>query len=215
MKRLGHYVFVRHRQNWNLLFRFGLVGGSGVLVNLLVVILLKRVGPDLNAVAVDLPLTSFNVRWYHLFSMTAFLVANVWNFQLNRHFTFRSAKHSGWWREYGPFLAVGLVAQMLGLLLLTALMHPNSWISLPSSVLDDSSGLRTKYYWAQLIVIAVTVPLSFVVNKLWTFSSVRGGQHPTLTEEGVAEEREGDAPAPTLAASASDAPPRPGGPGPA
>ena len=36
MKSLGHYVFVRHRQNWNLLFRFGLVGGSGVLVNLLV-----------------------------------------------------------------------------------------------------------------------------------------------------------------------------------
>ena len=33
---LGHYVFVRHRHNWNLLFRFGLVGGSGVLVNLLV-----------------------------------------------------------------------------------------------------------------------------------------------------------------------------------
>ena len=213
MKRLGHYVFVRHRQNWNLLFRFGLVGGSGVLVNLLVVILLKRVGPDLNAVAVDLPLTSFNVRWYHLFSMTAFLVANVWNFQLNRHFTFRSAKHSGWWREYGPFLAVGLVAQMLGLLLLTALMHPNSWISLPSSVLDDSSGLRTKYYWAQLIVIAVTVPLSFIVNKLWTFSSVRGGEHPTLTEEGLAEERDGTTGSPTLAATAADPVPRSGGPG--
>lgn len=213
MKRLGHYVFVRHRQNWNLLFRFGLVGGSGVLVNTLVVILLKKFGPELNAVAIDLPLTSFNVRWYHLFSMAAFLVANVWNFQLNRHFTFRSAKHSGWWREYGPFLAVGLVAQMVGLLLLTALMHPNSWISLPSSVFDDSSGLRTKYYWAQLIMIVFTVPLSFVVNKLWTFSSVRGGEHPTLTEEGLAEERDGTAGTPTLATTASDPAPRTGGPG--
>ena len=131
--------------------------------------------------------------------MVAFVVANVWNFQLNRHFTFRSAKHSGWWREYGPFLAVGLVAQMVGLLLLTALMHPGSPISLPSSVFDDSTGLRTKYYWAQLIMIAFTVPLSFVVNKLWTFSSVRGGKHPTLTDEQVAEEHDGTASAPTLA----------------
>jgi putative flippase GtrA len=208
VRRLGHYVFVRHRQNWNLLFRFGLVGGSGVLVNTLVVILLKRTGPALNAVAVDLPLTDFNVRWYHLFSMVAFLVANVWNFQLNRHFTFRSAKHSGWWREYGPFLAVGLVAQLVGLLLLTALMHPGSPISLPTSVFDDSSGLRTKYYWAQLIMIVFTVPLSFVVNKLWTFSSVRGGEHPTLTEEGIAEELDGAAPATTLAVTADPVPGR-------
>ena len=202
VRRLGHYVFVRHRQNWNLLFRFGLVGGSGVLVNTLVVILLKRTGPALNAVAVDLPLTDFNIRWYHLFSMAAFLVANVWNFQLNRHFTFRSAKHSGWWREYGPFLAVGLVAQLVGLLLLTALMHPGSPISLPTSVFDDSSGLRTKYYWAQLIMIIFLVPLSFVVNKLWTFSSVRGGEHPTLTEEGPAR--------PTLATTGAEPAPRAG-----
>jgi len=118
---------------------------------------------------------------------------------------FRSADHSGWWREYGPFLAVGLVAQMVGLLLLTALMHPGSPISLPSSVFDDSTGLRTKYYWAQLIMIAFTVPLSFVVNKLWTFSSVRGGERPTLTDEQVAEELDGTASIPTLA-GAGEAP---------
>ena len=207
MRRLGHYVFVRHRKNWNLLFRFGLVGASGVLVNTLVVILLKRTGPALNDVALDLPFTSFNIRWYHVFSMVAFIVANVWNFQLNRHFTFRSAQHSGWWREYGPFLAVGLVAQMVGLLLLTALMHPGSPIALPSSVFDDSTGLRTKYYWAQLIMIAFTVPLSFVVNKLWTFSAVRGGVHPSLTDEEVAEERDGTAPA--LAGVPADPAPAP------
>lgn len=130
--------------------------------------------------------------------MVSFLVANLWNFQLNRHFTFRSSKHSGWWREYAPFLAVGLVAQLIGLGLATLLMHPGSPISLPSTVLDNSTGLRTKLYWANLIVIAVTVPLSFVLNKLWTFSSVRGGVHPSLEEEEVAEERDGTAPAPTL-----------------
>lgn len=213
MKRLGHYVFVRHRQNWNLLFRFGLVGGSGVLVNLLVLVVLRRTGPHFDGVLIDLPPTSFNIRWYHLYSTIAFLVANLWNFQLNRHFTFRSAKHSGWFREYGPFLAVGFVAQLIGLGLLTLLMHPGSFLALPRTLLDDSSGLRNRLYWAQLIVIVVTVPLSFVVNKLWTFSSVRGGQHPTLTEEGVAEEHDGTTPSPSLATTAADPAPRTGGPG--
>jgi putative flippase GtrA len=209
VRRLGHYVFVRHRHNWNLLFRFGLVGGSGVLVNLLVSVLLKRTGPNFEAVAIDLPLTAFNVRWYHLFSMVAFLVANLWNFQLNRRFTFRSAEHSGWWREYGPFLAVGLAAQIVGLGILTLLMHPGSFLSLPSDVFDNSTGLRTKFYWAQLIVIVVTVPVSFVLNKLWTFSAVRGGVHPNLTDEEIAEEQDGTA-APRLAVVPGDADPDPG-----
>lgn len=194
MQRLRHYLLVRHRHNWTLLFRFGLVGGSGVLVNLVVIVLLKHIGPHFEDVAVDLPLTAFNVRWYHLYSMLAFLVANLWNFQLNRRFTFRSAEHSGWWREYGPFLAVGLAAQLVGLGILTLLMHPGSFLSLPSSVFDNSTGLRTKLYWAQLIVIAITVPVSFVLNKLWTFSSVRGGVHPSLEEEAAAEEAEALAP---------------------
>ena len=188
MQRLRHYLFVRHRHNWSLLFRFGLVGGSGVLVNMIVLILLKRSGPHFEDVLLDLPLTDFNVRWYHLYLLVAFLVANVWNFQLNRWFTFRSAQHSGWWREYGPFLAVGLAAQFVGLGIATLLLHPGSIFSLPSDVFDNSTGLRTKLYWANLIVIAITVPISFVLNKLWTFSSVRGGVHPSLEEEAEAEE---------------------------
>ena len=190
MERLRHLIFVRHRHNWGLLLRFGLVGGSGVLVNQLVLILLKRSGPHFNDVAIDLPLTDFNVRWYHLYVMAAFLVANASNFQLNRRFTFRSAQHSGWLAEYGPFLAVGLAAQFVGLGILTLLMHPGSFLSLPSDVFDDTTGLRTKLYWANLIVIGFTVPISFIFNKLWTFSSVRGGVHPTLEEEAEAEEAE-------------------------
>jgi putative flippase GtrA len=190
VERLRHLIFVRHRHNWGLLLRFGLVGGSGVLVNQLVLIMLKRSGPHFNDVAVDLPLTDFNIRWYHLYVMAAFLVANASNFQLNRRFTFRSAEHSGWFAEYGPFLAVGLAAQFVGLGILTLLMHPGSFMSLPSDVFDDTTGLRTKLYWANLIVIGFTVPISFVFNKLWTFSSVRGGVHPTLEEEAEAEEAE-------------------------
>jgi putative flippase GtrA len=103
----------------------------------------------------------------------AFVVANLWNYQLNRNWTFRSAKHSAWWKEYWPFFTVGLLGQVISLVLLTLLMHRGSPLSLPTDLLDDSSGLRTRLYWAQLTVIAVVTPMAFVLNKLWTFTAVR------------------------------------------
>ncbi|HKX68346.1 MAG TPA: GtrA family protein [Intrasporangium sp.] len=173
MRGLREYLFVRHRHNWVLLFRFALVGASGVVVNLATLVLVKRLGPDPDDPIIGLPLTDYNVRWYHVYSTIAFLVANLWNFQLNRSWTFRKGAHKTWWREYWPFVTVGLLGQLVGLVLLTLLMHPHSPVALPTSVLDDSTGLRTRLYWAQLIVIAVVTPISFVLNKLWTFAAVR------------------------------------------
>lgn len=174
---------MRHRHNWVLLFRFGLVGASGVLVNMVTLIVVNKLGPDPEHTIVGLPVGGFNVRWYHLYSTVAFLVANVWNFQLNRSWTFRSGRHASWWREYWPFVAVGFLGQLIGLLLLTLLMHRQSPFALPTSILDDSTGLRTRLYWAQLIVIIVVTPLSFVLNKLWTFAAVRT-HHPDLADPG-------------------------------
>ena len=174
VKRLKHFIFVRHAHNWILLFRFGLVGGSGVLVNLVVAIIAKKLGQNEEGIALDLPFTDFNIRWYHVFSTIAFLFANLWNFQLNRMWTFRSAKHSGWFREYGPFLAVGVLGQVIGLGILTLLMHPGSIFSLSPTFFDNSTGFRTRFYWAQLITIALVTPISFILNKIWTFSAVRG-----------------------------------------
>jgi putative flippase GtrA len=174
VKRLHHYVVVRHRHNWKLLLRFGLVGGSGVLVNMAVLILANKIGPNAHGVAWDLPGTDFNIRWYHVYSTIAFMIANLWNFQLNRWWTFKSARHSGWWREYLPFLAVGLLALIANLAILTLLMHPGSPFALSTAFFDDSTGFRTRLYWGQLIAIAIVTPLSFLLNKIWTFSSVRG-----------------------------------------
>jgi putative flippase GtrA len=179
----------RHGRNALQFGRFALVGGTGVVVNLVVLVLVKRMGPLPEDAIVALHPTAFHVRWYHVYSTIAFLVANLWNFQLNRWWTFRSSKHSGWWREYWPFLAVGMLGQAIGLVLLTLLMHRGSPLSLPTGVLDDSSGFRTRLYWAQLIVIAVVTPLSFVLNKLWTFAAVRTHrlyavpQHPAAEKE--------------------------------
>jgi putative flippase GtrA len=166
-------VLVRHRRNWILLGRFAVVGLSGVFVNMAVLILAYKLGPPHEDAIVGLPFSDFNVRWYHVYSTIAFMVANLWNFQLNRTWTFQSARHASWWREYWPFLAVGCLGQLVGLLLLTLLMHPGSPIALSTSVFDDSTGFRTRLYWAQLIVIAFVTPLSFVLNKLWTFNAVR------------------------------------------
>lgn len=180
MNKLTHFVFVRHRHNWLQFLRFGLVGGSGVVVNLVVTIICKRLFPHYEDVALPLPGGDFNIRWYHLIQTVAFLVANTWNFQINRSWTFKSGKHANWWREFFPFLAVGLVAFVVGQVLLTLMLNPNSPFSLGQfGFFDDSNGLRTKLYWATLIQIVLTMPINFVVNKLWTFRAVRGKRlHP-------------------------------------
>jgi putative flippase GtrA len=171
---LQHYLFVRHRHNWGLLTRFSVVGSTGVIVNLLVFWLLLMTGTDPHAVVVPLAGTKFNVRWYHGFSTLAFVVANLWNFQLNRSWTFKTVGRAPWLREYGPFLTVGLAGQALGLLVLTALLHPHSPLSLPVGLLDGSSVALSRELWAQAITIAIVTPVSFVGNKLWTFRAVRG-----------------------------------------
>jgi putative flippase GtrA len=167
----------RTRRNALQFARFALVGGSGVVVNLLALVVIKHLGPHPEVALFALRPTQFHVRWYHLYSTIAFLVANLWNFQLNRSWTFRSNRHRSWWREYWPFLAVGMLGQVIGLVLLTLLMHHGSPIALPTDPLDDTTGLRTRLYWAQLIVIMVVTPLSFVLNKVWTFAAVRT-HHP-------------------------------------
>ena len=173
MSGLRDLVRVRHRRNFILLARFGAVGLSGVVVNLLALIVVNKLGPAHEQAILGLPFSDFNVRWYHVYSTVAFVVANLWNFQLNRSWAFRSAPHASWRKEYWPFLAVGALGQAVGLLLLTALMHPGSPVALSTSVFDDSTGFRTRLYWAQLIVIGLVTPLSFVLNKLWTFNAVR------------------------------------------
>jgi len=179
----------RHKRNALQFVRFAAVGATGVLVNLVVLVIVKRLGPHPEDAIFALNPTDFHVRWYHAYSTVAFLVANLWNFQLNRRWTFRSSQHSSWWKEYWPFLAVGMLGQAIGLVLLTLLMHHGSPIALPTDPLDDTSGLRTRLYWAQLIVIVVVTPLSFVLNKLWTFAAVRPPrlyavpQHPAAEKE--------------------------------
>jgi len=160
-----------HHRGLRQLVKFGIVGGTGVVVNLVVIVLCNKLGPSPHAIAVDLPLSRFNIRNYHVYATIAFVVANLWNFQLNRSWTFRTGKHASWISEYWPFLLTGLFALVGNLAVLTALLHPSSPIALPSSYFDDTTGLRNRLYWGQLIAVVVVTPVSFVVNKYWTFTA--------------------------------------------
>lgn len=173
----------RHRTSLIQFVRFGLVGGVGVVVNQSVLIAQNVIARDVFGTGREhpvwrIPFTDLNVRNYHLYAIGAFLVANFVNFMINRYWTFRTGRRAPLWHEYWPFLVVGLAAQAVGLLIMTGLMHSASPIALPSTVFDDSSGLRNKLYWANLIVIVCVTPINFVLNKLWTFRFARN-RHST------------------------------------
>ena len=151
--------------------QFGMVGGSGVLVNFAVYYVLRRFSPvDIHDVLFPLFVFGKNFRFYHLYSSIAFVVANVWNFELNRAWTFRTGGKSSR-KRFGRYFLIGAAAQVVGLVIMSFLLHPASPIHLPFDVLDGSTGLRKPDYWAQAIQVVATMPVSFVLQKLWTFAA--------------------------------------------
>ncbi|AHI22439.1 GtrA family protein [Corynebacterium vitaeruminis] len=164
----------RAGRNLRQFIQFGIVGGSGTIVNIIAAAIAMKAGAALFDVQPNDPFlnlfgSEFHIRWFNIFSTIAFLVANTWNYQINRMWTFKSAKMISWWRGFFPFLLTGLSALVVSLIVQNFLMNPTSPIHLSSSVFDDSSGFRTMYYWANAISIIVAMPINFVINKVWTF----------------------------------------------
>lgn len=126
--------------------------------------------------------TRFHLRWYHIFATIAFVVANTWNFQINRWWTFKSHGHGRWLREFLAFFAVGLLSWVVSQIVMTLLMNPTSPLELSPRIFDSSTGVRNQLYWANLIGIFVAMPVNFVVNKLWTFKAVRVSRVPDKYE---------------------------------
>lgn len=154
--------------------KFGLVGGSGTIVNLIVAAFSKKIAGWTSGISehdafMNLLGTDFNIRWFHVFMTIAFLVANTWNYQLNRMWTFKTKNMRSWWRGFFPFLATGLVAFLVSQVVATLLMNTSSPIALSSEIFDDSTGFRTKFYWALVISIVISMPVNFIVNKYWAF----------------------------------------------
>lgn len=153
--------------------KFGLVGGTGVIVNLIVVIIARKVGLSLDTnehdVFLNLLGTRWNIRYSHVYATLAFLVANIWNFQLNRSWTFRTKNRPNWFKQFFPFLFAGLSALIVNLIVITLLTNPTSPLALPTDIFDDSTGFRNRLYWANLIGVILGTPANFILNKIWTF----------------------------------------------
>lgn len=168
---------------------YALVGGSGFVVNTVALFVINTIVVDIwgrasvDKVISPLPFTDFNLRLYHLFIAISFLVANFWNFWLNKRFTFsRHETEEKVKTRYTPFLVVGLAGLIVTTLVTTALMNPTSPLHLPGSIFDDSWALRNRLYWANAAGIIVSTPVTFLVNKYWTFT-----HRPKTTEKTSAQ----------------------------
>ena len=173
----------RYRRGVRQFLMFGLVGGSGLVVNMVVTIIMNKLhGGTENAQSVLFPIagTDFNFRFTTLVWIVAFLVANVYNFLLNRHWTFGKGHKAPFWHEFWPFLLVGSVAAAAGIFIKIAFTNPTSPIYLPEPLWHEGAGLHSREYWSQLLTIVVTMPINFLVNKLWTFRHVRNRHERSL-----------------------------------
>jgi len=122
--------------------KFGIVGASGFLVNLVVFTLLQRVVPD-----------HANPLQYNVIYSLSFLAGGVSNYYFNRVWTFRSTGHAV--REGAQFLTVSAIALAVGLLV-SALVSP--WLG---------HGHKT---W--LVATLSGIVVNFFLNKYWTFRHV-------------------------------------------
>lgn len=121
--------------------KFGIVGASGLLVNLVVFTALQYLDP-LHAEAIH----------YDVLYSIGFLAGGVSNYWLNRIWTFRSSGHAV--REGVQFLTVSVIALITGLIV-SSVVAP--WLG---------HGHRT---W--LLATLAGIFVNFFVNKYWTFRS--------------------------------------------
>ena len=119
---------LRRPANWLQLVRFGLVGGIGFVVNVLVYTLFVHV------VSVD----------YRVASVVAWLVAVLNNFVLNRHWTF-DAREGRVHFQAARFLVVSLVAEGFSLVLLTLLVESAGFAKVPAQALAVAASMPLNF----------------------------------------------------------------------
>ena len=130
---------IAQRRGVRQFVKFGIVGASGFIVNLIAFTLLQRVVPNHD-----------QALQYNVIYSIAFLAGGVSNYYLNRIWTFRSTGHAV--REGAQFMSVSLIALIVGLLV-SAVVGPYL-----------GHGHRT---WFIATVAGIFV--NFFLNKFWTF----------------------------------------------
>jgi dolichol-phosphate mannosyltransferase len=133
---------VTQRRGVRQFVKFGIVGASGFVVNLIVFTLLQRLVPHHEQPA----------QYYVIYSV-AFLTGGISNYYFNRNWTFRSSGHA--FVEGSQFLTVSALALGVGLGV-SALVSPYL-----------GHGHKT---WFVATVSGMFV--NFFLNKYWTFKHV-------------------------------------------
>ena len=68
-----------------------------------------------------------------------------------------------------------------GIFIKLAFTNPTSPLYLPEPWWHEDAGVHSREYWSQLLTIVLTMPINFVINKLWTFRAVRRRHHARST----------------------------------
>jgi dolichol-phosphate mannosyltransferase len=118
------HLGTRKPENWVQLFKFGLVGGTGYVVNLVVFALLSEA-----------------FALHHILSaIGAFCVAVTNNFLWNRHWTFQATEgHPGF--QAARFFTVSVLALSVNLILLFLLVDVSGAPELPSQALAVAAAM--------------------------------------------------------------------------
>lgn len=156
--------------------RFAIVGGCGSLVNLVAFIALSKAGGALsldgNYSLVSIVDGRFNLRVDHLYITIAFVLSNLFNYTLNRAWTFESTE-ARYWAGAVKFLQVGVFAYLLQVCIFSLLTQPTMF-QLSPGLFDYRDGLHNPKYWALMISICMSMPINYLGNSLWTFSKSVG-----------------------------------------
>jgi len=157
------------QSRWFVQFvKFGVVGASGVVVNMLIAFVMNQ----LNGGAANArnPVWSLGgdwaIRYSYIVYVVAFIIANTWNYLLNRHWTFKGTRRT-WWRGYVLFFGAGIVGAVVGFFVKLALTHPSSPLYLTGPF--TTSGFLSREYWGQFIGVLIGTPINYIFNRLLTF----------------------------------------------
>ena len=131
------------KRNVSQFVKFCFVGGSGVLVNLVVF--------NLTLLAWHAASGSTPTAAKYLGNLLGFVVSVLTNYYLNRRWTFRSSAAVG--AELTRFFVVSVAAYLANLAVFSVLHSAVHVAPIPS----------------QVIAIACVMPINFVFNKLWSF----------------------------------------------
>lgn len=121
-------------------------------------------------------------------SIAGFIVSVFTSFLLNSRFVFKE-KQSGekrvWWKvllkSYISYGLTGLVVNNLLLILLISIIDISQYLSYEADVLAKAGVVvavsELAKYIAPVIIMVVTVPTNFFMNKYWAYRQNKAGEN--------------------------------------